>query len=51
MMDQKAFKVDGHYELPLLLKDDIRLPNNQAAAMKRLESLKRKFKKGNKFFK
>ena len=50
-MDQKASKVDGHYELPLLLKDDIRLPNNQAAAMKRLESLKRKFKKGNQFFK
>ena len=46
LMDQKKVKVDGHYELPLPLKDeDIRLPNNRAAAMKRLESLRRKFKK------
>ena len=36
-MDQKAVKVDGHYELPLSLKDEeIRLPNNQAAEMKHL---------------
>ena len=51
-MDQKAVKVDGHYELPLPLKDeDIRLPNNKAAAIKRLESLKRKFEKDDQFFK
>ena len=43
-MGQKAVDVDGHYELPLPLKDgDIRLPNDPAAVMKRLESLKRKF--------
>ena len=45
-MDQKAIKEDGYYELPLPLKDeDIRLPNNRAAVMKRLVSLKRKFEK------
>ena len=33
LMNQKVVKVDGHYELPLPLKDEaIRLPNNQAAA-------------------
>ena len=47
LMDQKAVKVDGHYKLPLPLKDeDIQLPNNRAAAMKRLESLRRKVRKG-----
>ena len=52
LMDQKAVKVDGHYELPLPLKDeDIRLPNNRAVAMKRLESLRRKFEKDDRFFK
>ena len=52
MMDHKAVKVDGHYELPLPLNDeDSRLPNNQVAAMKRLESLKRKFQKDDQFFK
>ena len=36
-MDQKAVKVDGHYELPMSLKDEeIRLPNNRAAEMKHL---------------
>ena len=51
-MDQKTIKVDGHYELRLPLKDeDIRLPNNGAAAMKRLEFLKRKFEKNYQFFK
>ena len=51
-MDQKAVKVDGHYELPLPMKDeDIRLPNNRAAAMKRLEAFRRKFEKDGRFFK
>ena len=45
-MDQKAVKLDAHYELPLPLKDeDIQLPNNPAAAVKQLESLRRKFEK------
>ena len=52
LMDQKAIKVDGHYELLLPLKDeDIRLPNNRTAAMKRLESLRRKFERNDRFFK
>ena len=51
-MDQKEVKKDGHYELPLPLKDeDIRLSSNRAAAMKRLESLRRKFEKDDQFFK
>ena len=38
--------VDGHYELPLPLKDEgIRLTNNRAAAMKRLESFRRSSKR------
>ena len=45
-MDKRAVKVDGNYELPLPLKDeDMRLPNNRVAAVKRLESLVRKFEK------
>ena len=52
LIDQKAVKVDGHYELPLPLKDeDIRLPNNRAAAMKHLEPSRRKFKKDDQFSK
>ena len=45
-MDKRAVKVDGNDELPLPLKDeDMRLPNNRVAAVKRLESLVRKFEK------
>ena len=52
LMDKKAVKVDGHEELTLSPKDeDFRLPNNRAAAMKRLESLRRKFEKDDQFFK
>ena len=51
LMYQKAVKMDGHYELPLPLKDeDVRISNNRAAAMKRLESLRRKFEKDDQFF-
>ena len=40
-MDQKAVKVEGHYELPLALKDeDIQLSNNWANAIKCQESEK-----------
>ena len=39
-MKPKAAKVDGHYELPLPLKnEDIQLTNNRAAAMKVLEEV------------
>ena len=44
--------MDGLYELPLPLKDeDIRLPNNGVAAMKRLKYLRRKLEKDYQFFK
>ena len=52
LMEQKLVKVAGHYELSLsLIDEDIQLPNNQAAAVKRLESLRRKFEKDDQFFK
>ena len=39
---------DGHYELPLPLKNEtIELPNNKAAALRRLSQLKRRFMGGN----
>ena len=39
---------DGHYELPLPLKnEDIELPNNRDAALRRLNQLKRRFKSRN----
>ena len=44
-MESKATMVDGHYKLPLPLKDrDITLPKNRVSAMKRIESLKRSCK-------
>ena len=44
--------MDGHYELPLPLKDEgIELPNNRAAATKRLEFLRRKFEMDDQFLK
>ncbi|XP_043232467.1 uncharacterized protein LOC122386858 [Amphibalanus amphitrite] len=33
---------DGHFEMPLPLKEDVRLPNNKAVAMQRLKGLKSK---------
>ena len=52
LMEQKLVNVAGHYELCLsLIDEDIQLPNNQAAAVKGLESLRRKFEKDDQFFK
>jgi len=34
---------DGHYELPLLLKDECNLPFNRTAALRRLNYLKKRF--------
>ena len=35
---------DGHYEMPLPLKDpNVRLPNNKEMALRRLKNLKRRF--------
>ena len=44
LMDQETAQVDNHYEVPLPLKStDFTFPNNMSAAMKWLNSLKRRF--------
>ena len=44
LMDQETVQVDNRYEVPLPLKStDVTFPNNKSAAMKRLNSLKRRF--------
>ena len=44
LMDQETVQVDNHYEAPLLLKStDVTFLNKNSAAMKRLNSLKRRF--------
>ena len=45
IMNKESKKVNGHYILPLPFKDNIKLPNNKAIALNRLNSLKRKFLK------
>ena len=44
IMDQETVQVDNHYEVPLPLKStDVTFPSNKSAAMKRLNSLRRRF--------
>ena len=44
LMDQETVQVDNHFEVPLPLKStDVTFQNNKSAAMKRLNSLKRRF--------
>ena len=44
LMDQETVQVDNHYEVLLPLKStNVTFPNNKSAAMKRLNSLKRRF--------
>ena len=45
ILQQDRKKTNGHYEVPLPFKCEIQLPNNRWIAMKRAESLKRKFMK------
>ena len=46
IVDKETQKVDGHYEVPLpFMKDDVVLPDNKWIALKRAESLRRKFLK------
>ena len=42
-------KEDGHYEMPLPLKGDVRLPNNRAAAVQRLKGLRSKLVRNSAF--
>ena len=51
-MHKTVKKVDGHYSIGLLWKDDEpKLPNNREMALKRLLSLKRRFLKDSNLFK
>ena len=51
IMDQETVQVDNHYEVPLPLKStDVTFPNNKSAAMKRLNSLKRRFIRDKSFY-
>ena len=51
LMDQETVQVDNHYEVPLALKStDVTFPNNKSAAMKRLNSLKRRFIRDKSFY-
>ena len=51
LMEREAVKIDGHYQLPLPLKDkELVLPNNKMPAMKRMQSLKKRFKRDEQFY-
>ena len=41
--------IDGHYEIPLSLRDDVRFPNNRLQAEKRFTYLQRKMSRNHKF--
>ena len=50
-MEREAVKTDGHYQLPLPLKDkELVLPNNRMPAMKHMQSLKERFKRDEQFY-
>ena len=51
LMEREAVKIDEHYQLPLPLKDKgLVLPNNRMAAMKRMQSLKKRFERDEPFY-
>ena len=51
LMEREAVKTDGHYQLPLPLKDkELVLPNNRMPAMKHMQSLKERFKRDEQFY-
>ena len=50
IMNQGCSRIEDHYVLPLPFRDTaVKLPNNRWVAEKRLQSLKKKFKKDEKF--
>ena len=49
-MDAEVQKEEGHYCLPLPLKNNVSLPNNRSQAYQRLNSLRRRFLKDETFF-
>ena len=51
IVDQETVQVDNQYEVPLPLKStDVTFSNNKFAAMKRLNSLKRRFIRDKSFY-
>eukprot|EP00794_Sanderia_malayensis_P002302 gene2302-2651_t len=51
LMNKKVKKIEGHYMLPLPLKNpDAKLPNNRKQAEHRLKRLKKRFQKDQNFF-
>ena len=51
LMEREAVKINGHYQLPLPLKDkELVLPSNRMAAMKRMQSLKKRFERDEPFY-
>ena len=50
IMNQSFSRIGDHYVLPMPFRDTaVKLPNNRWVAEKRLKSLKKKFKKDEKF--
>ena len=51
LMEREAVKIDGHYQLPLPLKDkELVLPNNRMTAMKHMQSLNKSFERDESFY-
>ena len=51
VMKENTVLVNGHYQIPLPLKDpDVKFPNNRKQAEKQLEGLEKQFKRYQKFF-
>ena len=51
LMKREAVKIDGHSQLPLPLKDKkLVLPNNRMAAIKSMQSLKKRFERDEPFY-
>ena len=51
LMEREAVRTDGYYQLPLPLKDKkLVLPNNRMAAMKHMQSLKKRFERDEQFY-
>ena len=51
VMKENTVLVNGHYQIPLPLKDpDVKFPNNRKQVEKQLEGLEKRFKRDQKFF-
>ena len=51
LMDREVKQIDGHYQLPLPLKNSkLELPNNQVMVERRINQLERRFSKDDSYF-